>query len=57
MELDRLDWILIKAQDAHLTAWEDKFIEDMINRREKYSDDLIVTEAQEDVLERIAEKT
>jgi len=56
MNLKRLDWILKKAQDAELTDWEEKFIDDMIEKREKKGVFIYITEAQEEVLERIAEK-
>lgn len=56
MDLKRLDWILIKAQSAELTSWEEKFVADMIERRERHGDRLTISEKQEEVLERIAEK-
>lgn len=57
MDLNRLDWILTKAQDAaDLTAWEEGFLADMIDRRERYGDRITISERQEEVLERIAEK-
>jgi hypothetical protein len=56
MDLSRLDWILIKAQTAQLTVWEEKFITDLTNRREKLGDKIIISDKQEEVLERIAEK-
>ena len=56
MDLKRLDWVLVKAQDADLTAWEDDFLNDMIERRERQGDRIVVSEKQEEVLERIAEK-
>ena len=57
MDLRHLDWILIKAQDADLTPWEDGFLADMIERREKYGDRITISEKQEEILERIGEKT
>lgn len=56
MDLDRLDWILMKALDIDLTPWEEKFIADMTERRERYGDRMVVSDKQEEVLERIAEK-
>ena len=56
MELDRLDWILIKAQTAQLTVWEEGFITDITNRRERLGDKITISDKQEEVLERIAEK-
>ena len=57
MDLKRLDWILAKAQESStLTAWEDSFVSDMTNRREKIGDKIQISERQEDVLERISEK-
>ena len=56
MDLKRLDWILVKAQDMDLTTWEEKFIADMTERREKYGDRMTGSEKQEEILERIADK-
>lgn len=57
MDLKRLDWILLKAQEAQtLTAWEDGFVADLIERRDRYGDSISISERQEEVLERIAEK-
>jgi len=56
MDLDRLDWILIKAQTMDLTEWEEGFVGDMTERRERYGDSVTVSEKQEEVLERIAAK-
>lgn len=56
MDLRRLDWILVKAQDIELTAWEEKFIADMTERRERLGDRISISEKQEEVLERIAAK-
>lgn len=56
MDLRRLDWILVKAQGADLTPWEEKFIDDLTKQRERYGDDVRISERQEEVLERIAEK-
>ena len=56
MDLKRLDWILVKAQSSQLTVWEEKFITDLTNRREKLGDKITISDKQEDVLERIAEK-
>lgn len=56
MDLKRLDWILIKMQDIDLTPWEDSFIADMVERRERYGDRISVSEKQEEILERIAAK-
>ena len=57
MDLKRLDWVLCKAQDATtLTEWEDKFLNDFIERRERQGDAIKVSEKQEEILERIAEK-
>ena len=57
MDLRRLDWLLIKAQEAAtLTPKELKFVDDMINRRERWGDDIKISEAQEDWLEAIGAK-
>ena len=57
MDLKRLDWILVKAQEAStLTPWEDKFISDLIDRRERHGDRISISEKQEEILERISEK-
>lgn len=56
MDLKRLDWILVKAQEMDLTSWEEKFIRDLTNRREKYEDRIVISVNQEEVLERIADK-
>lgn len=56
MNLKRLDWILVKAQDAELTPWEEKFIADMTNRRERFGDRVEVSDRQEEILEHISEK-
>lgn len=56
MNLQRLDWILKKALDIDLTPWEENFINTFIDRRERLGDKVIVSEAQEEVLERIAAK-
>ena len=57
MNLKRLDWILVKAGEAStLTAWEEAFINDFVERREKYGDKLLVSERQEEILERIGGK-
>ena len=57
-EAERLDWILSCAGDAEnkLSEWENSFIVDLTERREKYADALNVTEKMWDVLERIHEK-
>lgn len=56
-DLKRLDWILAKAQGANtLTAWKQDFIDDLTDRREKYGDRIHISERQEEILERIAEK-
>jgi hypothetical protein len=56
MDLRRLDWILVKAQDIDLSTWEEKFIADMTERRERYGDKITISDKQEEILERIAEK-
>ena len=57
MDMNRLDWVLAKAQEARtLTEWESKFIDDLTDRRERQGDRLVITERQEEVLERISEK-
>ena len=56
MDLRRLDHILTKAQDTDLTVWEESFISDVMNRRERLGDAVLVSEKQEDILERISEK-
>ncbi|MBB4287923.1 hypothetical protein [Roseospira goensis] len=54
MDLRRLDWILIKAQTMSLSPREQRFIADMIDRRERYGDAVPVSDKQEDWLESIA---
>lgn len=56
MDLKRLDWILIKAQSIKLNAWEQNFINEFTERRERLGDALTVSEAQEEILERISAK-
>ena len=57
MDLKRLDWILTKAQGATtLTDWEDSFVNDLTERRERQGDGINISDKQEEVLERIAEK-
>jgi len=57
MDLKRLDWILSKAQASHdLTEWESGFIDDLTDRRERLGDRIIISEKQEEILERIAAK-
>jgi len=56
MDLKRLDWILTKAQSKDLTQWEDDFISDMTERRERAGDSMHISEKQEEILERIASK-
>ena len=57
MNLKRLDWVLCKAQEAHsLTPWEESFVADLVRRRERQGDAINISERQEEVLERIAEK-
>lgn len=57
MDTARLDWILAKAQGANtLTPWESAFVDDMTNRRERLADRITISERQEEILERIAEK-
>lgn len=56
MDLKRLDWILVKAQDMDLTTWEASFIDRMTERREKYGDRTIITEREAEILEEIAGK-
>lgn len=56
MDLKRLDWILVRAQEADLTAWEEGFVREMTDRRERRGDRIIISERQEEILERIAEK-
>ena len=56
MNPKRLDWVLTKALDADLTAWEESFVKDMMERRERMGDRMKISDAQEEVLERIAEK-
>ena len=55
MELKRLDWILSKAQSSNdLTPWEQSFIDDLTDRRERLGDRITISDRQEDILERIA---
>lgn len=57
MNLERLDWILVKAGEARtLTPWEESFIRDFVERREKYGDGIYISDRQGVVLEKIAEK-
>lgn len=56
MDLDRLDWILTKVEDSDLTPWEEDFITDIFSRRQRYGESVRISERQEEVLERIAEK-
>ena len=57
MDYRRLDWILSKAQSSHtLTAWESHFIDDLTDRRERLGDRIKISENQEEILERIADK-
>ena len=57
MDLRRLDWILTKAQTIDgLTAWETQFIHDLTERRERYGDNINISERQEEILEAIAAK-
>lgn len=57
-QLDRLDWILQKAEigESRLTDWERKFVDDMAQRRAHLGDRLNVSERQWEILEAIAEK-
>lgn len=57
MTPQRLAWVLTKATAAHdLTAWEETFIADLVKRHARLGDKMTVSERQEDVLERIAER-
>lgn len=57
MDLKRLDWILVKAGEAAtLTPWEEKFVTDLVDRRERLGDRITISERQEEILERISEK-
>ena len=56
MDLKRLDWILVKALESDLTIWEEGFIDDMIDQRERDGEGKKISDRQEDVLERIAKK-
>ena len=56
-QLERLDWILVKADSAELTEWEEGFIAGMVKRRERYGDSITVTEKQWAVLDRIHDKS
>ena len=57
MEHKRLDHVLKKCLDATtLTEWEEKFMNDMIERREKLGDRITVSEKQEEILERMGNK-
>lgn len=57
MDKNRLDWVLAKAQEAAtLTPWESAFVDDLTNRRERLADRITISERQEEILERIAEK-
>lgn len=58
MDLRRIDWILVKASEAlTLTPWEQDFIDDMIEHRECRGDRFNLSEKQEEILERIGEKS
>ena len=57
MDMERLDWILSKAQSSHsLTEWESGFIDDLTDRRERLGDRIRISENQEEILERISNK-
>lgn len=57
MELKRLDWILSKAQSSTtLSQWEQDFVDDLTDRRERQGDRMRISERQEETLERISEK-
>ena len=57
MDLKRLDWILVKALGAStLSAWEQDFVDDLTDRRERQGDRIRISERQEEILERISEK-
>ncbi len=57
MDLKRLDWILVKAQSAStLSVWEQDFVDDLTDRRERQGDRIRISERQEEILERISEK-
>lgn len=56
MDLDRLDWILTKAQETELTEWEETFVADLTERRERFGNAIRISNRQEAALERIAEK-
>ncbi len=57
-DLKRLDWILTKAESGqdNLSAWEQGFVQDMLDRRSKYGERLRLSDRQIEVLEQIAEK-
>jgi hypothetical protein len=56
VNLKRLDWILLKVQDVQLRERDEKFINSLIERRERYGDSIRITEKQETWLENIAER-
>ena len=57
MDLKRLDWVLSKAQSSStLSSWEQDFVDDLTDRRERQGNWIRISERQEEILERISEK-
>jgi len=56
MDIKRFDWLMLKVRDVDLNTWEEGFIDNMTELRQHSGEMLILSEAQEDTLERIAAK-
>ena len=56
-EQKRVDWLLKKAQDADLNAWEDSFVADLLRRWERSGGKMTLSERQLERLEPIGERT
>ena len=57
MDLKRVDWLLCKGQEAgSLTSWEQDFLADMIERRERQAGCFSISDRQMEILEQIGGK-
>ena len=57
MSYKRIDWLLKKAQAAvMLTPWEQGFVDDLMKQLDRRGLRFSLSEKQEEILERIAEK-
>lgn len=58
VQLKTVQDILSDAQDnmESLTEWEQQFVEDMIDKLEEYGEDLVVSDKQWEILNRIEMK-